>query len=75
LYGAGKYQEAVESADLALKFSPNFPYAHYFAGVARFSLGQREAALTHLAQLQKLNSPELAQRLSDVLNGKAPAKQ
>jgi hypothetical protein len=40
--------------------------------VARFSLGEREAALEHLAQLQKLNSLELAQRLSDVLNGKAP---
>ena len=75
LYGARKYQEAVASADRALKLSPNFPYAHYFAGVARFSLGEREAALAHLAQLQKLNSVELAKRLSDVLNGKVPEKQ
>jgi tetratricopeptide (TPR) repeat protein len=74
LVGARKYQEALESADRALKLSPNFSYAHYFAGVACASLGQRELALTHLESLQKLNATELAQRLSDVLNGKAAAK-
>jgi tetratricopeptide (TPR) repeat protein len=74
LYGSRKYQDAVTSADLALKISPNFPYAHYFAGLASAALGQREIALTHLASLQKLDTPDLAQRLSEVLNGKAPAK-
>jgi len=72
LYGARKYDESVASADRALKLSPNFPYAHYVAGLARASLGQREAALTHLANLQKLNSPELTKRLSDAINGKQP---
>ena len=74
LYGGKKYEQAVESADRALKLSPNFPYAHYFAGLALATLGQRDAAVAHLGSLQKLNSPELAQRLSDFLNGKDPIK-
>jgi tetratricopeptide (TPR) repeat protein len=74
LYGQRKYEESITSADRALKLSPKFPYAHYFAGLSCASLGRREAALDHLAQLQKLNSPEMAQRLSGFINTKAPAK-
>jgi superkiller protein 3 len=74
LYGAHKFQESLASSDQALKLSPNFPYSHYWAGLASFSLGQRELALAHLASLQKLNSPELTQRLSDFINTKTPGK-
>jgi len=75
LYGGQKYEDAAASAERALKLSPNFPDAHYFAGLARASLGQRDAALAHLARLQQLNSPNLAQELSDVINKRVPTKQ
>ena len=75
LYGEQKYEEAVVSAEHALKLSPNHRDALYFAGLARASLGQREAALAHLDRLRQLNSPELTKQLQDVINQKAPAKQ
>lgn len=74
LYGLNRYEEAAASADRALKLSPDSPGAHYFAGLARAALGQRDAALTHLARLQQLNSPDYAQLLSDFIDKKAPAK-
>ena len=75
LYGEQKYEEAAVSAERALKLSPNHPDALYFAGLARASLGQRDAALAHLDKLRQLNSPELTERLLDFINQKAPAKQ
>ena len=75
LYGSQKYDEAAASAERALKLSPNFPDALYFAGLARASLGQRDAALAHLDHLRQLNSPELTQQLSDFIHKKAPPKQ
>jgi tetratricopeptide (TPR) repeat protein len=74
LYGEQKYEEAAASAERALKFSPDSPDAHYLAGLARASLGQRDAALAHLARLGQLKSPDLTQQLSDFINKKAPAK-
>jgi superkiller protein 3 len=74
LYGQQHYEEAAVSAERALKASPNFLDAHYLAGRARASLGQREPALAHLARLQQLKAPDLAQQLSDFINAKA-AKQ
>ncbi|HUQ32713.1 MAG TPA: tetratricopeptide repeat protein [Pyrinomonadaceae bacterium] len=75
LYGQQKYEEAATSAERALKFSPNSPDAHYLAGLARASLGQRDTALAHLASLRQLNAPDLAQQLSDFINKKAQAKR
>ncbi len=75
LYGEHKYEEAASSAERALKLSPNHPDALYFAGLARASLGQRDAALAHLDKLRQLNSPELTQRLQDFINQKVPVKQ
>ena len=75
LYGEQKYGEAAGSAERALKLSPDFPDAHYVAGLARASLGQRDAALAHLTRLRELKVPDLAQQLSDFINKKAPAKQ
>jgi tetratricopeptide (TPR) repeat protein len=75
LYGEQKYEEAAASAERALKLSPDSPGAHYLAGLARASLGQRDPALAHLARLQQLKAPALAQQLSDFINRKAPAKQ
>ena len=75
LYGLQKYEEAAASAERALKLSPNSPDAIYIAGLARASLGQRDAALAHLARLGQLKSPDLTQQLSDFINKKAPAKQ
>jgi len=75
LYGQQKYEEAAASAELALKSSAASPYAHYLAGLARATLGQRDPALAHLTRLQQLKAPELAQELSDFINKKAPAKQ
>jgi len=74
LYGEQQYEEAAASAERALKLSPNHPDALCFAGLARASLGQRDAALAHLDKLRQLNSPELTQRLLDVIKQKAPAK-
>ena len=75
LYGVQKYEEAAASAERALKLSPDSPDAHYLAGLARASLGQRDAALAHLARLGQLKSPNLTQQLSDFINKKAPAKE
>jgi tetratricopeptide (TPR) repeat protein len=75
LYGEQKYEEAAAAAERAIKLSPKSPDAHYLAGRARASLGHRDAALVHLAKLKELNSPELAQQLSDFIDKKAPAKQ
>lgn len=75
LYGLNKYEEAAAAADRALKLSPDSPGAHYFAGLARASLGQRDAALTHLAKLKQLNSPDYAQLLSDFIDKKSPANK
>ena len=75
LYGLKKYDEAAAAAERALKISPDFPDARYVAGLARASLGQRDAALAHLTRLRELNSPDLAQQLSDFIDKKAPAKQ
>ena len=75
LYGEKKYEEAVAAADRALKLTPDSPEAHYFAGLARASLGQRDAALTHVARLEQLKGTDLAQQLSDVINRKAPPKE
>lgn len=74
LYGQQKYEEAAAAAERALKLSPRFPDAHYQAGLARAALGQRDAALTHLARLRQLNAPDLAQQLSEFIDKKAPAK-
>ena len=74
LYGLQRYEEAAASAERALKISADFPDALYIAGLARAALGQREAALAHLARLHQLNSPELAKQLSNFINKKAPGK-
>ena len=75
LYGEQKYEEAAASAERSLKLSPNQPDAYYFAGLARASLGQRDAALAHLDKLRQLNSPKQTQQLLDFINQKAPVKQ
>ena len=75
LHGLNRNDEAAASADRALKLSPDSPAAHYFAGLARASLGQRDAALSHLARLQQLNAPTYAQLLSDFIDKKSPAKE
>jgi superkiller protein 3 len=74
LYGAQKYAEATASAERAVKLSPDSAGAHYLAGLAHASLGQRDAALEHLARLRQLNFEDLSQKLSDFINQKAPAK-
>ena len=74
LFGQQKYEEAAAAADRALKLSPDSPDAHYLAGLARASLGQRDAALSHLARLKQLNSPDYAKDLSAFIDKKAPAK-
>lgn len=74
LYGGKNYEESVAAADRALKFSPDSPEGHYFAGLARASLGQRKAALAHVARLQEVKSLDLAQQLSEFINKKIPPK-
>ena len=75
LYGLRHYAQAAAAAERALKLSPDAPAAHYPAGLARASLGQRDAALTHLDKLKQLNSPAYAELLSDFIDKKAPGKQ
>ena len=72
LQGLNRYEEAASAADRALQLSPDFPAAHYHAGLARASLGQRDAALAHLAKLKQLKSDTYAQLLSDFINKKSP---
>jgi superkiller protein 3 len=75
LLGQHKYEEAAATADRALQHAPDSADAHHLAGLARASLGQRDAALAHLAKLKQLNSPHHAQHLSDFIDKKSPAKQ
>jgi tetratricopeptide (TPR) repeat protein len=75
LYGLQKFEEAADSAERALKLSPDFPHALYLDGLARAALGHRDAALANLARLQQLDSPDLARKLSDFIDKKAPAKK
>ncbi|MBV9923601.1 MAG: tetratricopeptide repeat protein [Acidobacteria bacterium] len=72
-YGMNKFEEAAAAADQALKLAPDSPAAHYFAGLARASLGERDAALSHLARLQQLNAANYAKLLSDFIDRKSPA--
>lgn len=72
LYGLNRHEEAAASADRALQLAPDSPAAHYFAGLARASLGQRDAALAHLARLQQLKAAAYAQLLSDFIDKKSP---
>jgi tetratricopeptide (TPR) repeat protein len=74
LFGQNKHAEAASAADHALQLAPDSPDAHYLAGLARASLGQRDAALAHLARLKQLNSPDYAQNLSDFIEKKSPPK-
>jgi superkiller protein 3 len=75
LLGQSKYEEAAKAADRALKHAPDSPDAHHLAGLARASLGQRDAALAHLARLKQLNSPDHAKHLSDLIDRKAPPRE
>jgi tetratricopeptide (TPR) repeat protein len=75
LYNLRQYEEAASAADRALKLSPDARGAHYLAGLARATLGQRDAALLHLARLKELNSKDYAELLSDFLDKKQPARQ
>ena len=75
LHGLDRHEEAASAADRALKLSPDSPAAHYYAGLARASLGQRDAALAHLARLRQLNAPDYAQLLSDLIDKKSPSKE
>src|ERR1044071_3560096 len=75
LYNLNRYEEAAASAERALKLAPDSPAAHYFAGLARASLGQRDAALAHLAGLKQLKSDAYAQLLSDFIDKRSPPGQ
>lgn len=75
LYGLDRYEEAAAAAERALRLTPDAPAPHYFAGLARAALGQRDAALAHLARLKALNSDTYAQLLSDLLERKSKPKE
>ena len=47
---AGRYEEAIESANTALKLSPEMPGAHYFIGESLLRMGQPEPALAAFEQ-------------------------
>jgi tetratricopeptide (TPR) repeat protein len=73
--GQRKYAESLAAATQALNLSPDLPGAHYFAGVASASLGQRPQALAHLDKLRQLKADDYAKLLADFIEKKAPAKQ
>lgn len=75
LHNLGRHEEAAASAERALKLTPDSSDAHYFAGLARASLGDRAAALAHLARLRQLKSDDYAQLLSDFIDRKSPARR
>lgn len=74
LHGLNRDEEAASAADHALQLAPDSPAAHYQAGLARASLGQRAPALAHFARLQQLKADNYAQLLSDFIDKKSPAK-
>ena len=47
---AGRYEEAIESANTALKLSPGMPGAQYFIGESLLRMGQPEPALAAFEQ-------------------------
>jgi len=47
---AGRYEEAIESAQTALKLSPGMPGAQYYIGESRLRMGQPELALAAFEQ-------------------------
>jgi tetratricopeptide (TPR) repeat protein len=74
LYGQQKFEDAAISSEHALQLAPNWADSCYLAGLARASLGQRDAALAHLARLRQLKAADLAQQLSDFIDKKTAAK-
>lgn len=69
--GAKSYQAAALSAEQAIKLSSSSVDAHYVAGLAYVWLGQRDAALEHLAHLHRLHAEDLAKKLADAISQKA----
>ena len=50
LHMSRRFEEARQQADWTLELAPNFAFARLFAGLSRFCLGHREAALDHLRE-------------------------
>ena len=75
LYRGQNYGEAAASAERALKLTPDSAAAHYLAGLAQASLGQRDNALAHVARLEQLKATDLAKQLADFIKRKVPPQQ
>ena len=73
--GLRDYERAADAATHAARLTPDSPNAHYLAGLAHASLGQRDAALQDLSKLQQLKATTPAKLLSDFIEKKAPDKR
>jgi tetratricopeptide (TPR) repeat protein len=73
--GTRDYTRAADAATHAARLRPDSPAAHYLAGLAHASLGQRALALADLARLQQLHADAPAKLLSDFIEKKAPEKK
>jgi tetratricopeptide (TPR) repeat protein len=73
--GLRDYNSAADTAAHAARLRPDSADAHYLAGLAHASLGQRDAALNDLSKLQQLKADAPAKLLSDFIEKKAPGKK
>jgi tetratricopeptide (TPR) repeat protein len=69
------YNGAADAAAHAARLHPDSANAHYLAGLAHASLGQRDAALKDLSKLQQLKADAPAKLLSDFIEKKVPGKK
>lgn len=70
LHGQRKYADAVAACERAISLNPDAAAAHYLAGLAHVSLGQREQALSRHAALLELKSEDYARLLRDAIEKK-----
>jgi tetratricopeptide (TPR) repeat protein len=73
--GLRDYTAALDAATHAARLSPDSANAHYLAGLAHASLGQRDQALADLARLQQLKASAPAKLLSDFIEKRSPEKR
>lgn len=72
LHGQRKYAEAVAACERAIGLNPDAATAHYLAGLAHVSLGQREKALARHASLIELKADDFARLLHEAIEKKSP---
>lgn len=71
-YQQQNYRAAASSYNEAIRLRPNDALSHFNLGVIYLNLGDKKSARTELDKLKPLDQ-RLAKKLSDLIEGKAPA--